>query len=382
MNPNKYLTINELRSRAKKRIPKLAFDYLDGGAGTEENIHRNRFGFEHLTLQPEYLRDVTNRNQKVTLFGHTYDAPIGISPMGLANLIWPNADKILAELAKDQNIPYLLSAVGTSSIEEISEIAPDHTWFQLYIPGEDYICFDLIKRAKEAGIKVLVLTVDIPEPSIRLRDLRNNFTLPFKMTPKVIMDIMRKPRWALDTLINGVPQFKTMMPYMKNITENQSLNAAQVLQVSARLNEDLIKRVRDSWDGTFVIKGILSPKSTKAAMRVGADGIIISNHGGRQLDSAPSTIEALPQIVNAADPGLTVMLDSGVRCGTDIIKAFASGASFTFTGRTFMYGLGALNEPGAGFVLDLIVNEVDKTLAQIGCKNIVELNSEYIWHNK
>jgi isopentenyl diphosphate isomerase/L-lactate dehydrogenase-like FMN-dependent dehydrogenase len=153
------------------------------------------------------------------------------------------------------------------------------------------------------------------------------------------------------------------------------------LQVSARLSEDLIKRVRDAWDGTFVIKGILSTKSTEAAIRVGADGIIVSNHGGRQMDSAPSSIEVLPQIVNATKSGLTIMLDSGVRCGTDIVKAFASGASFTFSGRSFMYGLGALNEPGAGFVLDLMVNEVDKTLAQIGCDDILNLNSEYIWHH-
>jgi isopentenyl diphosphate isomerase/L-lactate dehydrogenase-like FMN-dependent dehydrogenase len=381
MNQNKYFTISELRSQAKKRIPKLAFDYLDGGAGSEANIHRNRFGFTNILLQPEYLRDVTDRNQKVTVFGHTYDAPIGISPMGLANLIWPNADRILANLAKERNIPYLLSAVGTSSIEEIAEIAPDHAWFQLYIPSEDYVCFDLIKRAKEVGIKVLVLTVDIPEPSIRPRDLRNNFSLPFKVTPKVIMDIARKPRWVIGTLKNGVPQFKTMEPYTRNNTKNKPLNAAQILQVSARLSEDLIKRVRDAWDGTFVIKGILSTKSTEAAIRVGADGIIVSNHGGRQMDSAPSSIEVLPQIVNATKSGLTIMLDSGVRCGTDIVKAFASGASFTFSGRSFMYGLGALNEPGAGFVLDLMVNEVDKTLAQIGCDDILNLNSEYIWHH-
>ena len=381
MKQSNYFTIDELRSRARKRIPKLAFDYLDGGAGNEANIHRNRVGFENITLQPEYLRDVTNRNQKVTLFGRTYDAPIGISPMGLANLIWPNSDKILAELAKKRNIPYLLSAVGTSSIEEIVEIAPDHTWFQLYIPEDNYVCFDLIKRARESGIKVLVLTVDIPEPSIRLRDLRNNFTLPFKMTLKTIMDITRRPQWAINTLINGVPRFKNMEPYMENLVKNQPLNAAQVLQVSPKLSENLIKKIRDSWDGTFIVKGILSPKSTAAAMRVGADGIIISNHGGRQLDSAPSSIEVLPEIIKVANSKLTVMLDSGVRSGTDIIKAFALGASYTFSGRSFMYGLGAFNECGATLVLDLMVNEVDKILAQIGCKDITDLDLEYIWSN-
>ncbi len=381
MTPNKYFTLDELRSRAKTRIPKLAFDYLDGGAGNEANIHRNRSGFGNITLQPEYLRNVTERNQKITLFGHTYDAPIGISPIGLANLIWPNADKTLATMAKKRNIPYLLSAVGTSTIEEISDIAPDHTWFQLYIPGKDYICFDLIKRAKESGIKVLVLTVDIPEPSIRLRDLRNNFTLPFKMTPRIIMDIVRKPRWAISTLINGIPRFENMVPYMQEAADKQSLNAAQVLQTSARLSEDLVKRIRDSWGGTFVIKGILSPKSAQAAMRIGADGIIVSNHGGRQLDSAPSSIETLPRIVKAVEPRLTIMLDSGIRCGTDIIKAFASGASFTFSGRSFMFGIGALDEQGAEFVLDLMINEVDKVLAQIGCKDIMELDREYIWQD-
>jgi isopentenyl diphosphate isomerase/L-lactate dehydrogenase-like FMN-dependent dehydrogenase len=168
---------------------------------------------------------------------------------------------------------------------------------------------------------------------------------------------------------------------MQEAADKQSLNAAQVLQTSARLSEDLIKQIRDSWGGTFVIKGILSPKSAQAAMRIGADGIIVSNHGGRQLDSAPSSIETLPRIVKAVEPRLTIMLDSGIRCGTDIIKAFASGASFTFSGRSFMFGIGALDEQGAEFVLDLMVNEVDKVLAQIGCKDIMELDREYIWQD-
>jgi len=377
-----FLTIDELRLRARKRIPKLAFDYLDGGAGNEANIERNRFGFSNITLQPEYLRDVIKRSQKVNLFGHTYDAPIGISPVGLSNLIWPNADKMLATLAKEKNIPYILSAVGTSSIEQIASIAPEHAWFQLYVPGKDYICFDLIKRAKDSGIKVLVLTVDIPEPSIRRRDLRNNFTLPFKMRPATLLDIVGKPHWAIGTLINGKPRFESMTPYMEQATQGKSLNASQVLQTSARLSEELIKKIRDSWHGTFIIKGILSPNSAKAARTIGADGIIVSNHGGRQLDSAPSSIEVLPEIVKTVGSDLTVMLDSGIRCGSDIVKTFASGGSFTFSGRSFMFGVGALGEEGAGHVLNLMTTEVDKVLAQIGCKNITELDDNYIWKTK
>ena len=375
---NKYLTIDDLRNKAAKRIPKLAFDYLDGGAGTEANITRNRRGFDNITLYPEYLRDVTDRSQKATVFGKEYDALIGVSPVGLANLIWPKVYSYLANMAKKRNIPYLLSAVGTTSIETIANIAEDNAWFQLYVPDQDNICFDLIRRAKESGIKVLVLTVDIPEPSKRLRDIRNNFTLPFKMTPKVIMDIALKPNWAISTLLNGTPRFENLVPYMNDAKEGTSLSVAQALQVSARLGEDFINRIRDAWDGHLVIKGILTKKSAEASVRIGADGIIVSNHGGRQLDSGPSSIEVLPDIFKTVGSKLTVMLDSGIRSGPDIVKAFASGAAITFSGRSFVFGVGALGEKGGNHVLDIMVKEVDQTLAQIGCDNILNLDESYI----
>jgi isopentenyl diphosphate isomerase/L-lactate dehydrogenase-like FMN-dependent dehydrogenase len=375
---NKYLTIDDLRNKAAKRIPKLAFDYLDGGAGTEANITRNRRGFDNITLYPEYLRDVKDRSQKATIFGKEYDAPIGVSPVGLANLIWPKVDSYLANMAKKRNIPYLLSAVGTTSIEKIANIAEENAWFQLYVPDQDNICFDLIRRAKESGIKVLVLTVDIPEPSKRPRDIRNNFTLPFKMTPKVIMDIALKPNWAISTLLNGTPRFENLIPYMNDAKEGASLSVAQALQVSARLGEDFISRIRDAWDGHLVIKGILTKKSAEASVRIGADGIIVSNHGGRQLDSGPSSIEVLPDIFKTVGSKLTVMLDSGIRSGPDIVKAFASGAAITFSGRSFVFGVGALGEKGGNHVLDIMVKEVDQTLAQIGCDNILKLDESYI----
>ena len=377
--PNNYYTMEDLKIRAQKRIPQIVFDYLDGGAGTEQNIRRNILDFEEIILQPEYLRNVVNRSQDVTLFGNKYNAPIGISPMGLANLIWPSADRTLAKLAKERNIPYLLSAVGTTSIEDITKIAPDNTWFQLYVPGKDDVCFDLVRRAKEAGIRVLVLTVDIPEPSIRPRDLRNDFKLPFNLKLKTVLDILTKPKWAATTLYKGIPRFENMVPYFENTEIKKSLGAAQILQVSARVSEDLIKKIRDSWDHTFIIKGILSPQSAKAALRVGADGIIVSNHGGRQLDCGPSSISALPRIVEATNKKIPIMLDSGIRSGGDIVKSFALGASFTFSGRPFMYGLGALNEAGAEYVIEKFTDEVDKMLAQIGCIDIKTLDEEYIW---
>ncbi|MBT3915618.1 MAG: alpha-hydroxy-acid oxidizing protein [Rhodospirillaceae bacterium] len=379
MKATDFLTIDDLRARAKKRIPKLAFDYLDGGAGNEANIARNRQGFADIVLCPEYLRDVSERNQKVTLFGHTYDAPIGVSPVGLANLIWPKVDTYLATMAREQNIPYTLSAVGTTSIERIAEIAPDHAWFQLYVPGQEYICFELLKRAKAAGMKVLVVTVDIPVPSKRMRDLRNDFTMPFKMTPKIIWDIARKPSWALATLANGKPRFENMVPYIDDAAAGKSLGAAQALQVSPTLDEELMRRIRAAWDGPMLIKGILSPGSAKAAKRVGADGIIVSNHGGRQLDSAPSSIEALPRIVDEVGDSMTIMLDSGVRTGGDIVKAYCLGADFVFSGRSFVFGVGALGEAGGQHVLNMFAEEVDIALAQIGCTDIANLGAEYLW---
>ncbi len=376
---NSLHTIDDLREAARRRIPRLAFDYLDGGAGNEANLCRNRKGFEAVTLRPEYLRDVSDRSRKVTLFGHTYDAPIGVSPVGLANFIWPGTDGALAAMAARRNIPYILSSVGTTTIETIADIAPDHAWFQVLLPDRHEICFDLIRRAREAGMKVLVMTVDIPVPSKRVRDLRNNFMLPFKLEPRVLWDIAARPAWALATLRAGTPKFASLIPYMEPGTGARSLGAAQASQVSANVGEDVIKRMRDAWPGPFVLKGVLSARTAEAARRLGADGIIVSNHGGRQIESGPSTIEALPEIVSAVGEDMTVMLDSGIRSGDDIIKAYALGAAFTFSGRCFVYAAGALGPAGGEHALDLLTDEVDRTLAQIGATGMDELGPDNIW---
>jgi len=376
---NSLHTIDDLREAARRRIPKLAFDYLDGGAGDEANLRRNRKGFEAVILRPEYLRDVSERSQKVTLFGHTYDAPIGVSPVGLANFIWPGTDGALAAMAARRNIPYILSGVATTSIETIAEIAPDHAWFQVILPENHETGFDMIRRAREAGMKVLVMTVDIPVPSKRLRDLRNNFMLPFKPDPGVLRNIAARPAWALATLRAGTPEFANLLPYMEPGTGSRSLAAAQALQTSANIGEDVIQRMRDAWPGPFVLKGVLSARTAEAARRAGADGIIVSNHGGRQVESGPATIEALPEIVSAVGGDMTVMLDSGIRSGGDIVKAYALGAEFTFSGRCFVYAAGALGPIGGEHALDLLTDEVDRTLAQIGATGMDELGADNVW---
>ena len=357
----------------------MAFDYLEGGAGSEANITRNRSAFDNITLVPEYLRDVSKINRSVEVFGKTYSAPIGIAPVGLSNLIWPNLDISLAAMALEANIPYVLSAAGTSSIETMADIAGDNLWFQLYVSKQDEISLDLIRRSREVGIRVLVVTVDIPVPSLRLRDIRNGFTLPFRMTPRTVLDIVAHPSWAIGTLRAGAPRFENMAPYIKEVASGQSLAAAMAMQNTSNLDADHMRRLRDLWPGKMIIKGVMSPDTAKAAVEVGLDGIIVSNHGGRQLDSAPATIEVVQNIADAVGDQVTIMLDSGIRTGGDIVKAYCKGAKFTFSGRSFVFGVGALGTEGARVPLDILTEDVDRTLAQIGCADIRELGPHYLF---
>ena len=379
MTAKPYHSIQELRDRAHRRVPKMAFDYLEGGAGSEANITRNRSAFDNITLVPEYLRDVSKINRSVEVFGKTYSAPIGVAPVGLSNLIWPNLDISLAAMAREANIPYVLSAAGTSSIETMADIAGDNLWFQLYVSKQDEISLDLIRRSREVGIRVLVVTVDIPVPSLRLRDIRNGFTLPFRMTPRTVLDIVAHPSWAIGTLRAGTPRFENMAPYMKEAASGQSLAAAMARQNTSNLDADHMKRLRDLWPGKMIIKGVMSPDTAKAAVEVGLDGIIVSNHGGRQLDSAPATIEVVQNIADAVGDQVTIMLDSGIRTGGDIVKAYCKGAKFTFSGRSFVFGVGALGTEGARVPLDILTEDVDRTLAQIGCADIRELGPHYLF---
>ena len=374
-----YHSIQELRDKARSRIPRIALDYLEGGAGNEANVARNLTAFQDVILVPEYLRDVSRINHGVELFGKHYSAPIGIAPVGLSNLIWPSLDIALAQMAREVNIPYVLSAAGTSSIETMAEIAGDNLWFQLYVSNRDEISFDLIRRSKEAGLNELVITVDIPVPAKRFRDIRNGFTLPFQMTPKTILDIAIHPRWALGTLKAGTPRFENMVEYMEEAEKGQSLAAAMAMQNSSKLDIEYMKRLRDAWPENLIIKGVMSEATAQAAVELGLDGIIVSNHGGRQLDCAPATIEVVKTISDAVGEKITIMLDGGIRTGSDIIKAYCKGAKFTFSGRSFVFGVGALGPEGAKVPLDILTEDVDRTLAQIGCANIAELGPHYLF---
>lgn len=379
MTLDRLLTIQDLRERAASRIPKFAMDYLEGGAGNEASIARNCSAFANVRLNQFALRDVRVRTVAVTLFGRTYDHPIGIAPVGLSDLVWPGADVALARTAQEMNFPFVLSAAATTDIETIAGTAPDNLWFQLYVSTRDDVTFDLMARAQNAGIDTLVVTVDLPVPAKRLRDIRNGFSLPFRMTPKMLWELANRPSWCLATALAGTPRFRSMEKYMPPQSDNQSLAAFMAEQITAGLDEALFSRIRKAWKGKVVVKGVMTPATALIAISHGADGIIVSNHGGRQSDAVPATLEVLPDIARAVDGAVPVMLDSGIRSGVDVIRAYALGADYVFSGRSFAYGYGAAGQPGIAHAATLFSDEANRTLAQIGATRIGDLNSDYIW---
>jgi L-lactate dehydrogenase (cytochrome) len=305
---------------------------------------------------------------KTELFGHLYDAPFGIAPVGLQGLMWPKAAEILARSAFEHNVPFVLSTVTTSSIENIAEITEGRAWFQLYHPAEDSVRNDIIRRVDEAGMPVLVILSDVPTFGFRPRDIRNGLAMPPKMTLRNILQIMGKPNWALQTLINGQPNFETLKPYMPKGLNLAQLGKFMDKTFSGRLNEDKIKPIRDMWKGKLIIKGIANEADAEKAIQLGIDGLIVSNHGGRQLDAGESSIKPLKRIAEKYGNQIKVMMDSGIRSGPDIARSLACGAEFTFLGRAFMYGVAALGKEGGDHTISILKRQLEQVMEQICCE--------------
>ncbi|RTE55390.1 alpha-hydroxy-acid oxidizing protein [Arenibacter aquaticus] len=374
----KYPSVDDLRNRAKQRIPKFAFEYLDGGCNEDVNLHKNTSEIREVELLPYYLSKHTGSSMKTELFGHVYDAPFGIAPVGLQGLMWPNAPEILAKSAFEHNIPFILSTVTTSSIERISEITEGKAWFQLYHPTEDSVRDDIIKRAEAAECPVLVILADVPTFGFRPRDIRNGLAMPPKMSVKNILQILGKPNWAMQTLRHGQPNFETLKPYMPKGLDLAQLGKFMDKTFSGRLNEEKIKPIRDMWKGKLVIKGVANEADAESAIRLGLDGIIVSNHGGRQLDAGESTIKPLARIAEKYGDQIKVMMDSGLRGGPDIARTMASGAEFTFMGRSFMYGVAALGAKGGDHTISLLKTELQQVMEQICCEEVKDFPNHLI----
>jgi len=374
----KYPSVDDLRSRAKAKIPKFAFEYLDGGCNNDVNLKKNTSRIRDVELKPKYLVDYTSATLKTELFGHQYDAPFGISPIGLQGLMWPKSPEILAKAAFDHNIPFVLSTVTTASIESISEITEGRAWFQLYHPAQGRVTKDILKRAEAAQCPVLVILADVPSFGYRPRDIRNGLSMPPKMTMSNIVSAMKRPHWALNTLINGQPSFETLKPYMpKNLNLNQ-LATFMDATFSGRLDEDKIKRIRDLWKGKLVLKGAESIDDVEIAYRLGLDGVIISNHGGRQVDVGQATIDSLQYIAPIYKNKLKVMMDSGIRGGADVARVMAHGADFTFMGRTFMYGVSALGKQGGNHTIAMLKAQLNQVLEQLSCPDVYALKDKLV----
>ena len=346
-------------------MPGFAFDYLDAGCFADLNLQRNTDEIRQLRLRPRYLGDYRGASLETELFGKTYDAPFGIAPVGLQGLMWPKSCEILAKAAFAHNIPFVLSTVGTASIETISEITEGSFWFQLYHPTDDDLRDKLIERAEAAGCQALVILADTPTFAYRPKEIRNGLSIPPRMTPRNIYQMLTHPTWSLCQLAAGIPAFKTMDPYIPAGLSLKHLGLFMDKTFSGRLTEARIKALRDRWRGKLVIKGIVNPEDADKAIALGVDGMIVSNHGGRQLDVGQSTIEPLAELVPQFKGQATIMMDSGIRSGPDIAASLAAGAEFTFLGRTPMYGVGALGARGGDHTLTMLKRQLQQVMEQI-----------------
>ena len=369
----RYPSVDDLREKAKKRMPRFAFEYLDGGCNEDINLLRNTAEIRDITLKPTYIKDFKGASLKTTLFGQEYDAPFGVAPVGLQGLMWPNAPEILAKAAHKHNLPFILSTVTTMDIERASDLTEGRAWFQLYNPAEDAVRNSIIDRAAAAGCPVLVLLCDVPTFGYRPRDFKNGLALPPKMTLANMLQVLGRPSWAIQTLKHGIPTFETLRPYTPEGLNLKQLGKFMDRTFSGRLDEERIKPIRDRWKGKLVLKGVASEEDTEQAIRLGFDGIIVSNHGGRQLDAGESSIAPLTRIAAKYREQITIMMDSGMRSGPDIARSLARGAEFTFMGRSFMYGAAALGNRGGDHTMTILKVQLQQIMDQLGCTQIKDL---------
>jgi len=351
--------VADARRLAKRRMPRIIFDYVDGAAGVEYANSINSQRLQQIRLQPRVLVNVDQRQLSKTLLGKDWDLPFGIAPMGMCNLTWPDADRMLAEAARHFNIPMAQSTMSSSTIEQIASWAGAQGWFQLYVGQSEEQAFELVDRADSAGFATLILTVDVPQVAPRVRDLRNGFKSPLKIGAKQFLDFALHPEWSIRSLMAGVPSPANFAPGTFDREAKRGL-----------ADWGFLDRLRSRWQGNLIVKGVLSAEDALRIQSAGADAIYVSNHGGRQLDSAPAAIDILPVIRQSVGPDFPLLFDSGVRDGEGIIKALACGADFVMLGRALLYGLGADGEAGLNQVINLIRNEVGLAMAQLGCRDI------------
>ena len=365
-------TIDDAIRLSKKRLPKLVFDFIDGASGDDKLAEINSKALDQIRLEPKVFRNVENRKLSKKIFDFHFDYPFGFAPMGMTNLSWPEADKMIAKESAYNNIPTCVSMASSTTLEDMFTFSEGHSWMQIYIFQSEEFIMELLKRAESIGYKVLILTVDVPILSRRARDDRNGFGYPFKIGPKQFLDFALHPQWSLTTLFKGAPQ------PMNYVTSKSGDQIFRRKESRGATDWNTLKRVRDAWKGKLIIKGVMNSEDALKIKEAGADAIQVSNHGGRQLDSATASINALPLIRKALGDDFPILFDSGIRSGSDILRALALGADFVMFGRPLMYAIGADGAKGLRRIINLIKEELSTNLGLVGLTDINEVDKKII----
>ena len=371
ISSRKVHSVNDARKLAKKRLPKLVFDFVDGASGDEKLSEINSIALDQLRLLPRVLINVENRKFKKNILGFDFNFPFGFAPMGMCNLTWPGADFMLANQSLNNNIPLCLSMAASSTLEDIYKRTEGRSWLQIYIGQDEEFVIDMLNRAKNVGYEVIILTVDVPVLSRRVRDEKNGWNVPFKMGFKQFIDFALHPNWSLSTLIKGAP---------KPMNYQTSNSGKRFIRGESRGATDwnTLKRIRDIWKDKLIVKGVMSVEDALKIKSYGADAVYVSNHGGRQLDSAPIAIKSLEAIRQAVGEKYPLIFDSGIRTGSDIVRALALGADYVMIGRPLMYAIGADGEQGLQRIVEIIKEELSTTLGLVGLNDINDISSKII----
>ncbi len=366
--------IEDLRLLAEKRVPRMFYDYADGGSWTESTYRANESDFAGIKLRQRVAVNMENRSLKSTMAGENVVMPVALAPVGLVGMQHADGEILAARAAKKFGVPFTLSTMSICSIEDVAENGGAPFWFQLYVMRDRDFIKRLIDRAKAAGCSALVLTLDLQIMGQRHKDIKNGLSAPPKITLRNMLNMSTKPRWGLGMLGTNRRTFRNVVGHAKGVDNMTSLSAWSASQLDPTLNWDDVKWVKDHWGGKLILKGIMDAEDAEIAARSGADAIIVSNHGGRQLDGAPSSIAALPSIARAVGDKIEVLMDGGIRTGQDVIKALALGAKGVFIGRAFVYGLGAMGETGVTSCLQIIQKELDLTMAFCGLRDVRQVD--------
>lgn len=366
--------IEELRLAAKRRLPRAVFDFIDGGAEDEGTLRENRAAFERARLTRRVLVGVADVDRSTTILGKPAKLPLAIAPTGGIGFGWRGGDIAVARAAAARGIPFTLSTMSTETIERVAAEAGGRLWFQAYFFRDREFTFGLIERARKAGYDTLMVTADLPVGGKRERDYRNDFSVPFRFTPKNVLDFATRPAWALDMLLRGVPQFANVAGMALRSPDTANLVSSVGRAQDPALDWEVIRKTRDLWPGKLLVKGVVHPEDAERAVSLGCDGVIVSNHGGRQLDGEIASFDALPDVVRAIGGKGAVLMDGGVRRGGDIFRALARGAECAMVGRATFYGVCAAGEEGVRRALDILDTELERTMQLCGVRNVAGID--------